>query len=179
MTQTPSFRLQNCGIIALIPIVTLLLGCATVTRGTKDTLVVNSQPSGADVELSNGMTGKTPATFKLPRKNNVVVEVSKAGYETATINVVSQISGAGGAGMAGNVLVGGIIGAAVDAGSGAMNDLKPNPVSVVLNRYNGVDEALGPGPADEKLQVLHRMKKSGLISEGEYRSKRGEILAKL
>jgi len=34
--------------------------------------------------------------------------------------------------MAGNVLVGGIIGAAVDAGTGAMNDLVPNPVILQL-----------------------------------------------
>ena len=32
----------------------------------------------------------------------------------------------------GNVLVGGIIGGAVDASSGALNDLKPNPLMVVL-----------------------------------------------
>jgi len=35
--------------------------------------------------------------------------------------------------MAGNIFVGGIIGVAVDAGSGAMNDLVPNPVNVTLD----------------------------------------------
>ena len=35
--------------------------------------------------------------------------------------------------MAGNIIVGGIIGAAVDAGSGAMNELVPNPVVVELD----------------------------------------------
>lgn len=34
--------------------------------------------------------------------------------------------------MAGNVLVGGIIGAGVDAGTGAMLDLTPNPAHVDL-----------------------------------------------
>ncbi len=34
--------------------------------------------------------------------------------------------------MAGNVLVGGLIGAGVDAISGATKDLKPNPVNVRL-----------------------------------------------
>lgn len=166
-------------IIASISILLILTGCATITRGTKDTLVVNSEPSGADVELSNGMSGKTPATFKLPRKNNIVVEISKPGYEPTKVNVVSQISGSGGAGMAGNVLVGGLIGAAVDAGSGAMNDLTPNPVNVTLNRWDENDGSLGPGPADEKLNVLYRMKKSGLITDTEYRRKRTEIMAEL
>lgn len=111
-----------------------LSGCATVTRGTEEALVVESEPSGADVRLSNGMTGTTPTSFKVKRKENLVVTVSKRGYQTATINVTSQVAGAGGAAMAGNVLLGGIVGAAVDASTGAMNELKPNPVKVKLNR---------------------------------------------
>ena len=34
--------------------------------------------------------------------------------------------------MAGNVLLGGLIGAGVDASTGAMNELVPNPLHVVL-----------------------------------------------
>lgn len=34
--------------------------------------------------------------------------------------------------MAGNILFGGLIGAAVDAGSGATKELKPNPLNVRL-----------------------------------------------
>jgi hypothetical protein len=34
--------------------------------------------------------------------------------------------------MAGNVLVGGLIGAGVDVATGAMLDLSPNPVNVTL-----------------------------------------------
>jgi hypothetical protein len=44
------------------------------------------------------------------------------------------MSGAGGAGLAGNLLVGGPIGGAVDLTSGAMNDLTPNPLQVTLER---------------------------------------------
>jgi hypothetical protein len=62
----------------------------------------------------------------------VVVTISREGYETITVNVNSQVVGAGAAGMAGNVLVGGIIGVGVDAISGATKSLKPNPVTVKL-----------------------------------------------
>ena len=127
--------MKTCRIIRCLTLASVLLtlsGCATITRGTKDTLVVESDPAGANVSLSNGLTGKTPTSFKLPRKENLVVTISKEGYETLTVNVNSQVSGAGGAGMAGNVLFGGLIGAAVDGGSGAMKDLKPNPVKVKL-----------------------------------------------
>jgi hypothetical protein len=42
------------------------------------------------------------------------------------------MSGGGGAGFAGNILAGGLIGMGVDATSGAMNDLMPNPLHVDL-----------------------------------------------
>ncbi|MFK7731666.1 MAG: hypothetical protein AB8B48_08615 [Pseudomonadales bacterium] len=34
--------------------------------------------------------------------------------------------------MAGNVILGGLIGAGIDAGTGAMKDLTPNPVQISL-----------------------------------------------
>jgi hypothetical protein len=107
-------------------------GCATITRGTKDTLVIESDPPGAKVTLSTGATGTTPTAFKLPRKHDLTVQIEKPGYEPLTIQVKSQISGAGGVGMAGNVLIGGLIGAGVDVGTGAMDDLRPNPIKVTL-----------------------------------------------
>jgi hypothetical protein len=42
------------------------------------------------------------------------------------------IAGAGAAGVAGNVLVGGLIGIGVDMATGASQDLVPNPVNVKL-----------------------------------------------
>ena len=108
------------------------IGCASITRGSKDTLVVNSDPSGAKVSLSIGLSGKTPCAFKVSRKGGFVVKIEKEGYETIELQVVSQISGGGAAGMAGNVLLGGIIGAGVDAATGATKDLKPNPIDVKL-----------------------------------------------
>ena len=111
-----------------------LAGCATITRGTNDVLVVQSSPSGAQVELSDGQTcNNTPCTFKLPRKSELNVLIKKDGCEAQQIRVTNKVSGGGGAAMAGNVLVGGIIGAGVDASTGAMLELIPNPVDVTLN----------------------------------------------
>ncbi len=107
-------------------------GCASVTRGTKDTLVVESDPAGAQVRLSNGQTGTTPTSFKLPRSKALTVYIEKEGYEPLTVAVNSQVSGVGAAGMAGNVLVGGLIGAGVDMATGATKDLRPNPVKAKL-----------------------------------------------
>jgi len=107
-------------------------GCATVTRGTTQAWSIDSAPSGATVSLSNGERCETPCTLKLKRKYAFSVEVCKAGYHTVNTNVQSQISGSGAAGMAGNVLLGGLVGVGVDASTGATKDLRPNPLTIAL-----------------------------------------------
>jgi|TARA_R100000935_G_scaffold22796_2_gene41903 hypothetical protein len=96
-------------------------------------LTVETEPSGASVKTSNQFAcDATPCTFKMPRKSEFGVTISKDGYKTWTGQVTTRVSGAGGAGMAGNVLVGGVIGAGVDVATGAMLDLDPNPLVVKL-----------------------------------------------
>jgi predicted lipid-binding transport protein (Tim44 family) len=107
-------------------------GCATITRGSTQALTIDSAPLGATASLSNGERCTTPCTLKLKRKHPLTVEVCKAGYQPVVTQVLSQIAGAGAAGMAGNVLVGGLIGVGVDAATGATKDLTPNPLSVTL-----------------------------------------------
>jgi hypothetical protein len=124
-----------------------LSGCATITRGTHEALVIESEPSGAQVRLSTGFTGTTPTSFKIPRKGDVFVTIFKEGFETVNVNVTTQIAGAGAAGMAGNVLVGGIIGAGVDAFSGGMLEHKPNPVRVTLVPLKPLPMAVTSSPS--------------------------------
>jgi hypothetical protein len=112
-----------------------LSGCATITRGKHDTWTVNTTPSGAAIKTSNQFACEaTPCTFTMVRKAEFDVTITKPGYKTWTGHVTHHISGAGGAGMAGNVVLGGIIGGVVDANSGAMYDLTPNPLSVSLEK---------------------------------------------
>lgn len=109
--------------------------CATVTRGSSDAWEVTSEPSGAKVETTNGFQcPATPCAIKMPRKSEFTATVTKPGYKPATITVTHKTSGAGAAGVAGNVLVGGIIGLGVDAVTGASQDLVPNPAHVVLEK---------------------------------------------
>lgn len=121
-------------LFVLLFAVTILPGCATITRGTTDTLQIETDPAGARADLSTGHTCSTPCAIKLPRKTDGIVKIYKEGYETIEVSFTNQISGAGGAGMAGNIIFGGIIGAGVDAGTGAMYNLVPNPIYVRLEK---------------------------------------------
>ena len=116
-------------IVAVIPI----MGCATVTRGVNDTVTVNATPPDATVTTSLGhQCSQSPCTFTVPRKQSFSVTAKKPGYKDATVQVLTKVAGGGGAGMAGNVLLGGFIGAGVDAVSGAMLSHSPNPVNISL-----------------------------------------------
>ena len=107
--------------------------CATVTRGTSEAWTVETDPIGATVKTTAGFAcDATPCTFKISRKAEFDVTITKPGYKTVNTRVIHQTAGAGAAGMAGNVLVGGLIGVGVDAISGATQELKPNPLVIKL-----------------------------------------------
>ncbi len=126
----------------------VLAGCATITRGTTDVLVIETEPPGAEAVLSNGLRCNTPCSLTVKRNASLVVDIVKEGYEPVRATVTPRISGGGAAGMAGNVIVGGLIGAAIDAGSGAMYDLVPNPLRVTLVPIEERSEAQGARGAD-------------------------------
>lgn len=115
-------------------------GCATVTRGSSEAFVIETDPTGASATLSTGQQCKTPCSLELKRKKEFVVKIEKDGYELVEANISSQVAGAGAAGMAGNVLLGGLIGAAVDVGTGATKELKPNPLVVKLVPLDAADD---------------------------------------
>lgn len=109
----------------------LLSGCATITRGSSQAFTVESNPSEADVRLSTGETCSTPCTLRLKRKRQFVVTVSKEGYQTQEARVHGKVK-PGSAAILGNAAIGGLIGAAVDVGSGSLLSLSPNWLKVTL-----------------------------------------------
>ncbi len=125
-----------------------------------DSLVVESEPSGADVTIrrrdrefteqeteqntvdgTGAIVGMTPSSFRLKREGTYKVVLSKTGYQSVESVVLHEVAGGGAAGMAGNVLLGGVIGAVVDSNTGAMLNLSPNPLRVVMSP---IGEASGP-----------------------------------
>ena len=117
----------------IVGVAASLPACATITRGTNQQFTVQSTPEGARVSTSNGFQcDATPCTFRMARKDGFRVTVSMDGYVSQTVDVESVYSGNGAAGMAGNVVFGGVVGGVVDASSGAMKDLRPNPLTVNL-----------------------------------------------
>lgn len=127
--------------------------CATMTRGTTEDFYVNTVPTGVNVETTNGFHCITPCSLKMKRNAEFAVTLSKEGYQTITENISNKVSGEAGATMAGNVLVGGLVGAAIDAGSGAMKDLTPNPLDITMTPTSAADPTLHHEDKDEAMTI--------------------------
>jgi hypothetical protein len=137
------------GIVAALVVASVLVGCASVTRGWNNQLQFSSDPPEATVRTSLGHQCLTPCTLQVGRKDEFTAIFSKQGFHSVEVPVRTRIAGGGAAGFAGNVVLGGVIGMGVDAASGATLEHCPNPISVRLRPANGREpsEALNPNCA--------------------------------
>ena len=119
-------------IVLIVVYAVVASGCATITRGSKDLFEIESEPTGATVDLSNGLHCVTPCAMELPRKHAFTATFSMEGHKPLTVQVVPKQAAAGTAGMAGNIVFGGLVGIVADSASGAMKDLYPNPLVAKL-----------------------------------------------
>jgi hypothetical protein len=122
-------------VLGIVALCAALGGCASATRGTTEQISITSTPPGALADVSgleNPTACVTPCAVQVKRNADVTVNITKEGYEPAVVPLTKEVAGAGAAGFAGNILVGGGVGMAVDAVTGAAMDHKPNPVEVTL-----------------------------------------------
>jgi len=115
--------------------VALLAGCSTLTTGTTQPVsLVTPGVEQANCELSSPEIGTinvvTPANVMLSRsQHSVQVTCRKECYTEGRGLINSTFEEM----TAGNILIGGVVGVAVDASSGAMNKYDPH-VQIAMNR---------------------------------------------
>ena len=121
----------------------LLANCATVTRGTVNQIQIVSEPPDVEARTSIGHSCRTPCTLTVDRKAEFTVSYAKDGYRETSVPVATRMAGEGAAGLAGNLLVGGVVGIVADAATGATLEHYPNPVSATLEPVRPVKPAAG------------------------------------
>ena len=125
MTRSPIDILL---VLAVLWTAAPLNGCATLVKGSSQSVIVNTDPAGAICSLTRkgkeiAIVNPTPGTITVDKsKDAVAVSCSKAGYLESAGTINSQFQ----AMTFGNILFGGLIGVAIDAGSGAMNEYDPS-----------------------------------------------------
>lgn len=108
-------------------------GCASIIKGTKQDISINSTPSNAKVVVKTKggiekFSGTTPCSVKLAKKQEYQVIVTLEGFKEQTIWLDQSFE----AWTIGNLLCGGVIGLIVDAANGAMWKLEPDAIQVTM-----------------------------------------------
>ena len=107
-------------------------GCATIVDGTKQSVSVSTTPvQGAECTLTNSEGTwyiTSPGSVEVHKtKNDMTVSCKKDGFQVGNQVAVSNFGGA----TFGNIIAGGVIGAGIDAASGA-NYYYNTPIVVPL-----------------------------------------------
>jgi hypothetical protein len=106
-----------------------LIGCAAIIHGRMQQVPVSSSPAGATVTV-NGLQTTTPGVFTLERnRKEYTLVFEKEGYEPVQVKLERKVDGW----IFGNIIYGGLIGLAIDFGTGSAYRLSPSAVNAVLS----------------------------------------------
>lgn len=158
-------------------------GCATIINGTTQKIPVSSDPSGANCTVVGDNTKyTTPCQVELARKTDHVLKLEKEGYDPATVEIKHVLSGA----VAGNILLGGLIGWGVDAATGSQNRLIPETVHISLKASSSspagdplavrTDEVVRAESLTEQITELEQLRDEGKITEEEFQTMRQQVI---
>lgn len=110
--------------LVFVGILVMSTSCATLFNGKKGKVQVKSNPTGAAIYVDGKYMGVTPKKLKLDNKEGHTL-VLKSGTQEATYTLESKF-GVGWVFL--DVVGSGLIGLAIDAGTGAWYSLKPNKI---------------------------------------------------
>ncbi len=122
--------MKNLPILALVA---FLPACATIVEGTSDTVTLSTNPAGAACTIDRkdqrvGAVPLTPGSVRIDKsRHDLNVACAKEGHQAATATASPRFTGF----TLGNAVLGGFIGVAVDAASGA-NSRYPSEVRLDL-----------------------------------------------
>jgi len=150
-----------------------LYSCATMVRGTTESINLNSTPQGALATLSTGHSCLTPCFITMDRDATFNVTFSKENCQDELLSVFPTLAGGG-------ILLGGI----VDYATGAVYSLRPNPAVATLTCFDVVKQPADALPTTNqttktRLNELNNLRDEGLLSPEEYDRKRTEILEEM
>jgi hypothetical protein len=135
-----------------------LSGCATIVTGMSQGVTVESDPSGATCSVTRGKEelaaiASTPAQVTLSKGwSDLAVDCTKEGHVASKTVVSSSFQ----PWTLGNILIGGVVGIVIDAGSGAITEY-PKVITSLL-----VPSEFGSA---EERDTYFESKKAGIESE--------------
>lgn len=119
-------------ISSILLVAYLFSSCATLFKGSTDTVNFSSDPSGAKVYVNGSLLGTTPVQLELKSNKTYTIEFKKDGFETKTVVLNNSV----GAGWIILDILGGIIPVVIDAATGNWYELDQEHVNAVLEQQN-------------------------------------------
>lgn len=156
----------------------LLSGCASMISTGDQEIAIRSEPAGAEVWVDGLRRGVTPMMLELDRQSDDrKLSLQKSGYETYETVLDSAFNGV----VLGNILLGGIIGLAVDGMTGAFwrydvdsidAELKPGngqmvvaPNSTLPQQYVGTTPPANPATDEGKTYTPRQVPRNAAIDD--------------
>jgi hypothetical protein len=108
----------------------IFLSCATIFKGSTDTVNFTSEPSQAKVYVNGMLLGTTPVELELASDKTYTLEFKMDGYQTRTVILNNSV----GAGWIILDILGGLIPVVIDAATGNWYELDQEHVNAVLEQ---------------------------------------------
>ncbi|MFZ3136059.1 MAG: hypothetical protein WA126_01565 [Thermodesulfovibrionales bacterium] len=115
------YKLSSLSMIVMVAILACTSGCATLTKGTSQSLTITTDPSGAVCTLTRdgetiGVVNPTPGTLTIKKdKDDISVVCKKQGFQDSADTMSASFQGM----TLGNAIFGGLVGITIDSMSGA------------------------------------------------------------
>ncbi len=114
----------------------VLTGCATILNDPEQPVAFDTEPPGAYVSIDGVRMGTTPCVVPVARKGgDKLVTFELAGYKTEIINMRNTLDAA----LAGNILIGGFVGLAIDGVSGRGGGYQKS-LKIILEPGSGIND---------------------------------------
>lgn len=123
-------------LISLLISLFLLGSCATIMKGTEQTITINSNVDNADIYLEGIKIGETPFVGKI-KKNKDALRVEKEGYKPYTLSLSKNLEPI----FWGNIISGGTLGSITDFATGAAYAYSPSSYQVEMFKEGETETA--------------------------------------
>jgi hypothetical protein len=125
-------------------------GCASIVKGSTQTISVSSNVEGAEIYLDGVKVGTTPFTG-IVQKNKSALMIQKPGYKTSNVMLAKEIEPI----FWGNIITGGTLGSITDFASGAAYQYAPATYQVDLHPEGQAQSEFERRVAARKFAMLH------------------------
>lgn len=117
-------------LLSLLLILPLLTNCATIFKGSTDTVNFSSDPTGASVYVDGMNMGKAPIQLELKSNKTYNIEFRLDGYDTRNVIINNSV----GAGYIVLDVLFGIFPIIIDAATGNWYSLDQTHVNMILEK---------------------------------------------